>query len=106
MFWEKTEVKIIRELDTTDKWWCNSAVVFSVKNGKNTICEKWGPEDEDYDRHMHVVLNERPIVQGKLPSCPTCKGMLTTGYGTENIDCPELEAARTCMNSGFVNIMD
>ncbi|MBR2750830.1 MAG: hypothetical protein IKD90_06845 [Clostridiales bacterium] len=106
MIWGKTEVNFIRELDTTDKWWCNSAVFFSVKNGKNTICEKWGSEDEDYDRHMHVVLNGKPIIQAKLPSCPTCKGMLATGYGLENIDCPELEAARICMNSEFVSIQD
>ena len=106
MFWGKTEVTIIRELDTTDKWWCNSAVFFSVKNGKDTICEKWGPEGDDYDRHLHMLVNGKPIVQGKLPSCPTCKGMLATGYGIENIDCPELLEARKCMNSGFVSIQD
>ena len=106
MFWNKTEVKIIKEIDTADSWWCGSAVLFSVKNGKNTIGETGGPFNKDYEYFSHLQLNGKPLVQGQYPECSTCKGMLATGYGIENIDCPELEAARTCMNSGFVSIMD
>ena len=35
MFWNNTEVNIIKEIDTADNWWCSSAVLFSVKNGKS-----------------------------------------------------------------------
>jgi hypothetical protein len=106
MFGNKTEVKIIKEINTADSWWCSSAVLFSVKNGKNMICETGGPFNKDYEYYSHLQLNGKPLVQGQYPECPTCKGMLATGYGIENIECPELEAARTCMNSSFVSIMD
>lgn len=106
MFWNKPEVKIIKEIDTTEQWWCSSAVLFSVKNGKNTICDRFGEMDNDYEYYAQLQLNGRPLAQGKYPECPTCKAMLATGYGIENIDCPELAAARTCMNSEFVNIID
>ena len=106
MFEKNPKVTIIKEIDTADKWWCDSAVLFSVKNGKNTISERFGPTGKDYDHYMQLQLNGKPLVQGELPLCPTCKGMLATGYGIENVDCPELEAARTCMNSSFVSIMD
>ena len=106
MFLDKPEVKIIKEIDTSEHWWCSSAVLFSVKNGKNTISEISGPEDKDYEYVSQLQLNGKPLVQGKYPECPTCKAMLATGYGIENIESPELEAARTCMNSEFVSIMD
>ena len=106
MFLNKPEVKIIKEIDTSKLWWCSSAVLFSVKNGKNTISEISGPEDKDYEYVSQLQLNGKPLVQGKYPECPTCKAMLATGYGIENIESPELEAARTCMNSEFVSIMD
>ena len=106
MFWNKPEVKIIKEIDTTEQWWCSSAVLFSVKNGKNTICDKFGAMDKDYEYYSQVQLNGKPLAQGKYPEYPTGAAMLATGYGIENINCPELEAARTCMNSEFVSIMD
>ena len=106
MFWNKPEVKIIKEIDTAEQWWCSSAVLFSVKNGKNTIRNRFSPIDKDYEYYAQLQLNGKPLAQGKYPECPTCKAMLATGYGIENIDCPELEAARTCMNSGFVSITD
>ena len=106
MFWNNTEVNIIKEIDTADNWWCSSAVLFSVKNGKNTICEITGPANKDYEYCSQFQLNGKPLVQGQFPACPTCEGMLATGYGIENIDCPELVAARNCMNSNFVSIMD
>ena len=106
MFWNKPEIKIIKEIDTAEQWWCSSAVLFSVKNGKNTICDKFGAMDKDYEYYSQVQLNGKPLAQGKYPEYPTGAAMLATGYGIENIDCPELEAARTSINSEFVNIMD
>ena len=106
MFWNKPEVKIIKEIDTTEQWWCSSAVLFSVKNGKNTICDRFGEMDNDYEYYAQLQLNGKPLAQGKYPEYPTGAAMLATGYGIENIDCPELEAARTSINSEFVNIMD
>ena len=106
MFFDSTSVEIIKEIDTSGCWWCSSAVMFSVKNGKNTICEKYGPANDDYEQSSQMLINGKPVVQAKLPDCPTCKGMLAAGYGIENVDCPELQAARECMNSAFISISD
>lgn len=102
----KPEIKIIKDIDTSDKWWCDSAVLFSVKNGKNTICELSGQEDDDYEYNLQMRMNGVPLVQGHFPCCPTCKGMLAAGYGIENVDSPEFEAARNCMNSAFISVWD
>ncbi len=106
MFPNNTSVNILKELDTTGCWWCGSAVMFSVKNGKNTIGTICGSGDENYEYLSQMLVNGKPVVQARLPECPTCKGMLAAGYGIENIDCPELKAARECMNSGFVSVKD
>ena len=106
MFWGNTTVKLIKEIDTADNWWCSSAFMFSVRNGKGTICEKYAPENEEYECFSQMQINGKPIVQSVIPDCPTCKGMLAAGYGLENVDCPELKAARESMNSEFVSITD
>lgn len=106
MFSRSPEIKIIKDIDTSDKWWCDSAVLFSVKNGKNTICELAGREDDDYEYNLQMQMNGVPLVQGHFPCCPTCKGMLAAGYGSENVDSPEFEAARNCMNSAFISVWD
>ena len=106
MFSDKPSVNILRELDTTGYWWCRSAVMFSVRNGKNTVGTICGFGDENYEYSSQMLINSKPLVQARLPECPTCKGMLAAGYGIENIDCPELKAARECMNSGFISITD
>lgn len=106
MLSDNPSVNILRELDTTGCWWCSSAVIFSVRNGKNTIGTICGSGDENYEYSSQMLINGKPLVQARLPECPTCKGMLAAGYGIENVDCPELKAARECMNSGFINIKD
>ena len=59
MFWNNTEVNIIKEIDTADNWWwCSSAVLFSVKNGKNTICEITGPANKDYVHILRLISME------------------------------------------------
>ena len=64
MFSRSPEIKIIKDIDTSDKWWCDSAVLFSVKNGKNTICELSGREDDDYEYNLQMQMNWVPLVQG------------------------------------------
>ena len=102
----KPSVEIIREINTSGYWWCDSAVMFSVRNGKNTIFERFGHEDANYEYSSQMIMDGKLLAQARLPACPTCKGMLAAGYGIENVDCPELKAARECMNSKFVSITD
>ena len=106
MLFDDVSVSLIKEVNTADCWWCSSAVMFSVKNGKNTICEKYGTDNDDYEHASLMLIDGKPMVQAILPDCPTCKGMLAAGYGIENVDCPELKEARECMNSKFVSITD
>lgn len=102
----RSKVNILREIDVSKHFWCDSAVLFSVRNGKGTLTHHIGREDSDYQYYSQLILNDKPIMQGKYPVCPTCTGMLAVGYGMENIDCPELTAARECLNSEYTNITD
>lgn len=97
-------VKILQEVDVSEYKWCNSAIMFRVQNGLGTITHKSGKEDKDYCYYSHLLLNDKPILQEYIPVCPTCTGMLATGYGIENIDCPELKAVRECLNSDYTDI--
>ncbi len=97
-------VKILQEIDVSEYAWCNSAVMFRVWNGLGTITHKSSKEDKDYCHYSHLLLNGNPILQEYLPICPTCTGMLATGYGIENIDCPEFKAVRECLNSNYTDI--
>ena len=106
MVFNKPSVSFIKKIDTKGQWWCDYAVMFEVKNGRNTIREIRSPEDEDYDRFVQLQINGKPVVQSKQPVCSTCSSLLATGYGIENIDCPEFASARECMNSGFVSLTD
>lgn len=98
-------VNILQEIDVSEYRWCNSAVMFRVCNGVGTIKHSFGKEDKDYYHYSHLLLNDKPILQEYLPICPTCSGMLATGYGIENTDCPELRAVRECLNSNFTDII-
>ena len=75
-------VKILNEIDVSEYEWCNSAIMFRVSNGIGTITHKFGKNDEDYCCYnAHLLINDKPILQTYLPFCPTCSGMLATGYG-------------------------
>ncbi len=67
MFCDSTKIKILKEIDTADQWWCSSAVMFSVKNGKNIIGERSSKQNEDYEYFSQMELNGKPLVQGKYP---------------------------------------
>ncbi|MCM1508513.1 MAG: hypothetical protein NC177_15490 [Ruminococcus flavefaciens] len=98
-------VKILNEIDISEYSWCKSAVMFRVWNGIGTITHRFGKKDENYCYNKHLLINGKPILQENKPICPTCAGMLATGYGIENIDCPELKAVSECLNSNYINIM-
>lgn len=97
------KVEILKAADVSAVPWCDSAVLFSVKNGKGTLGYVY-KETKDYDTFVQLSLNNRPLLQGKYPGCPTCKGMLATGYGIENIDCPELKAVSEAVNADYKDI--
>lgn len=98
------KIDILKEIDVSDKLWCNEAVLISIKNGKGALTHAFGEEDADYQYNEHLLLNGIPILQAKYPICPTCSGLLATGYGIENIDCTELKEIREKINQNFINI--
>lgn len=105
MFCNKTEVKIDQLIDVRDIGWCTEAVIFHVSNGKGTLTHRISEEGRDYDFFSQLILNDKPIIQGKYPICPTCAGMLATGYGIENIESPELRKVRETLNGEYKGIM-
>lgn len=99
-------VTIKNSVNVSEYPWCNSAVFFTVKNGKGTLTHRFGVRDKDYCNHKsQMMLNGFPIVQYDTPYCPTCTGMIATGYGIENIDCAELDEIRNGINSDFIDII-
>ncbi|MDE6034679.1 MAG: hypothetical protein K2G36_02050 [Ruminococcus sp.] len=97
-------VKIMHEIDVSEKNWCNSAIMFRVWNGKGIITHQCSRNDENYYYYSKLLLDGKPILQAHLSGCPTCTGLLATGYGIENIDCPELKAVRESLNGEYKDI--
>ena len=105
----KSDVQIVKQLDVSEVEWCEEAVLIRIKNGKGTLSHIVSKEDEEYSFFSQLLLNDKPIIQGKYSICPTCKGMLANGYGIENIHSEEFENVRECMNSeykGIINSVD
>lgn len=106
IFNRKPNVEILKSINVSDIEWCDEAVLIRVKNGKGTLAHRISEEDEDYAFFSQLLLDDKPIIQGKYPICPTCAGMLATGYGIENINSEELIKVRECMNTEYKGIKD
>ena len=100
------EVTILQKVDVSKYPWCNSAVLFTVKNGRGTLAHfSTDPSvGGRYAYYSQLRLNGEPLVQGDYPVCQTCCGYLAAGYGLENISCPELEETVRRINSGYEDI--
>ena len=102
MFKFTSKVDLVKEIDVSEYRWCNEAILFHVKQGKGTLTHRMSEYDKEYYMHKsQLLLNDKPLIQGKYSSSPTCEGLLATGYGIENIDSPELIKVRECMNSEY-----
>ncbi len=100
-------IKIIKHLDTSSLPWCNEAVLISVTNGMGVLAvHRKNVPDSDYGSVSFTVLelNHIPLVQARLPGCPTCAGMIATGFGIENTNNAELKEISEKLNSDYINI--
>lgn len=63
-------------------------------------------EDNYYGSRYYsqILLNDTPLVQLNSLGCPTCSGMLATGYGIANANCEELQAAQEALNEPFLSL--
>lgn len=101
------KVKILKNLDTSSLHWCNEAVLILVTDGIGALAvRRQNVPDSYYGSLSNCVLelNNTPLAQARLPGCPTCAGMIATGYGIENSNSPELKNISEQLNSAYIDI--
>lgn len=96
----KPEIKRLNSSISDNSEWCRDAIAFEVKNG---LCKLIHAKR---DFNSQLLLNGETLIQGRYPKCPTCFGMLATGYGIEKIDCAELDEIREQLNREYRRIDD
>ncbi len=104
---DKIEINIITKINTDNKFWCTDAVLIEVVNGKCKLRNKYKQISDAYygDRSLKsLYLNDIPLVHLNIPSCPTCKSMIATGYGINNTDTTEIKNIMDKLNSDYTNI--
>jgi hypothetical protein len=101
---EQINIEIIKEIDTSSYKWCTLAKLVSVI-GTGAFESVTMKIDDDYygERYLsHIKLKGVPLAQMDTPSCPTCASLLSTGYGIDTVDCPEIKNVRDKLNMPFV----
>ena len=73
-------------------------------NGKSKLVTDIGRYDSNYRSPYQIKLNDVPLLQAKIPNCPTCCSLLATGYGIENTNCEELLAIQESINSNYISL--
>ncbi|WP_339065355.1 hypothetical protein [Fusobacterium animalis] len=74
-------------------------------NGKGKLTIEIGKTEPNIWRApSKIKLNDVPLIQAKIPDCPTCSSLLATGYGIENANCKELLEIQEKINSDYVNL--
>ncbi len=74
-------------------------------NGKGKLTVEIGKSRHpNWEAPSKIKLNDVPLIQAKIPDCPTCSSLLATGYGIENADCKELLEIQEKINSDYMNL--
>ena len=73
-------------------------------NGKSKLVTDIGRYDSNYRSPYQIKLNDVPLLQAKIPNCPTCCSLLATGYGIENANCKELLDIQEKINSDYISL--
>ncbi|QYR65046.1 hypothetical protein JY403_07095 [Fusobacterium animalis] len=74
-------------------------------NGKGKLTVETGKSRHpDWEAPSKIKLNDVPLIQAKIPDCPTCSSLLATGYGIENANCKELLEIQEKINSDYINL--
>ena len=74
-------------------------------NGKGKLTVEIGKSRHpNWEAPSKIKLNDVPLIQAKIPDCPTCSSLLATGYGIENANCKELLEIQEKINSDYVNL--
>jgi len=78
-------------------------LVYVNGKGKLTV-ERGKSRHPDWEAPSKIKLNDVPLIQAKIPDCPTCSSLLATGYGIENANCKELLEIQEKINSDYINL--
>ena len=73
-------------------------------NGKAKLVNDVARYGSDHRSPRQIKLNDVPLLQAKIPNCPTCCSLLATGYGIENTNCEELLAIQESINSNYISL--
>ena len=100
-FFSNTKIEIIKKVP--------DGIVIAVTGAKAALkCEITGTEAQEIDTTLPMVmtLNGIPLMEMHPSYCPTCCGLLATGYGLDNAKCNELTKISDKINSGFTAVED
>lgn len=89
--------------------WCRQARLLHVKGAGVLRWEGCGERagNDGWTTGLScLTLRGTPLLSRDDPGCPTCESMLSTGWGLDAADCPELEAVRDTLNVGFACLDD
>ena len=73
-------------------------------NGKAKLVNDVARYGSDHRSPRQIKLNDVPLLQAKIPNCPTCCSLLATGYGIENANCKELLDIQENINSNYISL--
>ena len=82
-------------------------IIIAVTGAKSALkCELRSMEEnaDNMTYPMVMTLNGVPIIEMHPSYCPTCCGLLATGYGLTSAKCTELTAISNRINSGFTDL--
>ena len=91
------------KLDTSDVPSIKEARLVYI-NGKAKLVNDVARYGSDHRSPRQIKLNDVPLLQAKIPNCPTCCSLLATGYGIENTNCEELLAIQESINSNYISL--
>ena len=91
------------KLDTSDVPSIKEAKLVYI-NGKAKLVNDVARYGSDHRSPRQIKLNDVPLLQAKIPNCPTCCSLLATGYGIENTNCEELLAIQESINSNYISL--
>lgn len=100
-FFSNTKINIIKKVP--------DGIVIAITGAKAALkCEITSMEacERDTTYPMVMTLNGIPLMEMHPAICPTCCGLLATGYGLDNAKCNELTEISDKINSGFTGVED
>ena len=92
--WQKRKVEqptdFPLKLNTDNLNWCRDARLLLIE-GNGTLKRESRGRNEDWSQQYALTLRGTPLIVHNAPECPTCAGLLATGYGLDKADAPELQ---------------